>query len=197
MADYKLRAELYENGFIYDFKKLRFLSRYYSLHHYDEACIDVINYFIDLKLSDPVAFDEARRAAASDRNRNARLKNRIRKMLALGDCVFLTLTFSDDVLQSTTAAQRRLYVIRYLKSQSKVYIANIDFGSTGGREHYHSCLLGRVNPKSWKYGNLDVRRIISSSNPCILAHYIGKLCSHAVKETTKRNHLIYSRKSPV
>lgn len=196
LADYKLRSELYENGLISEFKNLRFHARYYSLRKYDIAADDCIDKLCDLERSDPVAFDEARRAAASDRNRNARLKRRITKMLKAGNCVFLTLTFTDEVLYSTTSEQRRLYVIRYLKSQSDTYIANIDFGSVNSREHYHSVLLGEVDISRWTYGNLDAKRIIRSSNPAVLGNYINKLVNHAIKETAKRSHLIYSRRSP-
>lgn len=196
LPNYKLRSVLYENGLISEFKNLRFLARYYSLRKYDIAADDCIDKLIDLERSDPVAFDEARRAAASDRNRNARLKRRITKMLNKGNCVFLTLTFTDEVLQSTTQEQRRLYVVRYLKSQSDTYIANIDFGASNGREHYHSILLGEVNISRWAYGNLDAKRIIRSSNPAVLGNYVNKLVNHAIKETAKRSHLIYSRRSP-
>lgn len=196
MADYALRSKLYENGLIHDFKQLRFEARFYSLHKYDVAADETIDKLIELERSDPDAFDEARRAASADRNRNARLKRKITKMMNKGDCVFLTLTFRDDVLDTTTPEQRRLYVIRYLKGQSDTYIANIDFGSANGREHYHSILLGKADLGRWTYGNIDARRVIKSSNPGVLGNYINKLVCHAIKETTKRAHLIYSRRSP-
>lgn len=196
MADYVLRSKLYENGLIHDFKQLRYEARFYLLHKYDDAADETISKLCELERSDPVAFDEARRAADADRNRHARLKRKITNMMNKGDCVFLTLTFRNDVLDSTTSEQRRLYVVRYLKSQSDTYIANIDFGSTNSREHYHSIVMGKVDLSRWTYGNIDARRIIKSSNPAVLGNYINKLVCHAIKETTKRYHLIYSRKSP-
>lgn len=195
MPDYKLRAQLYESGYINQFKKLSFGSYYYNLHGYDEVANDVNEQYEMLWASDPDGFEEARKAANADYRRNTRLKNRIRKMINAGECVFLTLTFTDEVLNSTTTAQRRLYVTRYLKSQSSTYIANIDFGSVNDREHYHGIISGLADFSQWTFGNCDGKRVIESSNPLVLAKYINKLCYHAIKETTKRNAVIYSRRS--
>lgn len=168
---------------------------YYNLHGYIEVANDITEDYKMLWASDPDGFEEARKAANADYRRNTRLKNRIRKMINAGECVFLTMTFTDEVLKSTTQAQRRLYVTRYLKSQSSSYIANIDFGSVNDREHYHGIISGSADFSQWIFGNCDGKRIIASSNPLVLAKYINKLCYHAIKETTKRNAVIYSRRS--
>lgn len=193
MPDYKLRGELYDNGYIQRYKRLSFESRYYSFHGYTIAADERSLTLQLLMESDSESYNEARKAVASDYRRNTRLRSRIKKMMSKGKCTFLTLTFTDDVLQSTSTATRRQYVIRFLKSQSQEYIANIDFGAINHREHYHACLLGRIDPHAWKFGNVDCKSIVQSSDPHILALYIGKLCMHAVKETTKRNAIIYSR----
>lgn len=130
--------------------------------------------------------------------RTKRLKERIASMLVNGSCLFLTLTFNDETLQTTTEKERRVFVSRYLKSFGCKYVANIDYGKTNHREHYHAVInADRVNYKSWnKYGNINGERVRLKdieSDKTKLAKYICKLSNHAIKETTKRSSLIYSR----
>lgn len=130
--------------------------------------------------------------------RTTRLKHRIEKMLLSGICYFITLTFNDNVLNNTTAETRKKYVKNYLKEQSNVYVANIDFGSKNGREHYHSLLIplnNKIQPSLWhKNGAINIKKVkANTTNPIKLAKYIAKLTNHAVKETTKRTSIIYSR----
>lgn len=123
-----------------------------------------------------------------------RLKSRVTNLLNKGTCIFATLTFTDDVLNSTSIDTRRQYVFRFLKSVSSDYVANIDFGKKNGREHYHAIILAnKIDCKLYKYGAINVKKIHKSSNPIKLAKYISKLTNHAIKETTKRSAIIYSR----
>lgn len=114
----------------------------------------------------------------------------------LKDCLFLTLTWKDEVLQSTSQKTRRVYVTRYLKSQYTNYIANIDFGGKFGREHYH-CIIGsdHVSLPDWftKYGIINVEYIKTGSRK--IAQYINKLCYHTTK--VENGYLIYSRNNTV
>jgi len=119
-------------------------------------------------------------------------------MLLNGQCLFLTLTFNDDTLQRTTQKERRTAVSRYLKQFNCRYVANIDFGKENGREHYHAVInCGSVCFDSWrKFGNINAERIRNKdlkADKTKLAKYICKLSNHAIKETTKRSSLIYSR----
>ena len=130
--------------------------------------------------------------------RTRRLKERIESMLLSGSCLFLTLTFNDTTLATTTAKERRVAVSRYLKQFNCKYVANIDFGSKNHREHYHAVInCEHVDYSSWnKYGNINGERIRNKdirSDKTKLAKYICKLSNHAIKETTKRSSLIYSR----
>lgn len=130
--------------------------------------------------------------------RTKRLKDRIECMLKSGQCVFLTLTFNDDTLNNTTAKQRRTAVARYLKSFNCKYVANIDFGSTNHREHYHAVVnCEKVDYKTWrKYGNINGEKIRNRNievDKVKLAKYVCKLSNHAIKETTNRSCLMYSR----
>ena len=127
-----------------------------------------------------------------------RLKHRISKMLIEGNCIFLTLTFSQQTLDNTTTHERRKAVVRFLKTCSSSYVANIDFGKDNEREHYHAIVLtNSVNYKEWnKFGIINGERIrLKGDNKDSerLSKYITKLTNHAIKETTKRNAVIYSR----
>lgn len=117
------------------------------------------------------------------------------------DLVFCTLTFSDEVLASTTAQTRRRYVSRWCKSVSPLYVANVDFGSKNGREHYHAIVCNIVKKEAkeaWKYGFTWFERV--RSNKCHseerVSRYITKLTSHALKESTKvgQTRVIYSKR---
>lgn len=118
------------------------------------------------------------------------LKRKISYMLTNFECVFLTLTFTDKVLNSTTQETRRRYISRWLKSKSDYYIANIDYGSENEREHYHAIINCRVD-NSWEYGAINFKQI-TNKNEKALAKYINKLTNHAIKATTKQNKVIYS-----
>lgn len=139
---------------------------------------------------------EARKINLASWKRVQRLKDRIRCYLLKGQCIWLTLTFSEEVLKSTSVETRRKYVSRYLKSQSDYYLANIDFGKRNEREHYHAIVVSDfLYTEGWKdYGFTWTERIKNHID-CEkkLAKYVSKLTNHAIKETTKRQCYIYSR----
>ena len=144
----------------------------------------------------PEEWKEACRVNNASYHRTKRLKDRIKTMLTSGSCIFLTLTFRNDVLASTSEETRKRYVSRALKTMSDKYVANIDYGSKNEREHYHAVVLcDKVSQEQWKYGNLDFERVrvYEEDSPVKIAKYINKLTNHAIKETTKQNRLIYSR----
>lgn len=130
--------------------------------------------------------------------RTKRLKNRVATMLLSGSCCFITLTFNDDTLSNTTEKQRRVAVSRYLKQYGCLYVANIDYGAKNKREHYHALInCDKIDFSAWrKYGNINAERVRNKdfeSDKTKLSKYIAKLSNHAIKETTKRSCLIYSR----
>jgi len=143
-------------------------------------------------------FLECLKINKSSYERTNRLKKRIYEMLTSGDCLFLTLTFNDETLSNSTSETRRQYVRKYLKQFNCRYVANIDFGKENHREHYHAVInASNIDLKSWRiHGNINVERVrnrnIESDNER-LSKYICKLSNHAIKETTKRSSLIYSR----
>lgn len=132
------------------------------------------------------------------REKTRRVRRKILKMMVLGSCSFLTLTFNDDVLKSTSEETRRRYVSRFLKTISTDYVGNIDWGKQNGREHYHAVISGiETDMSGWdQYGFSDCRTIGRKDDECTsskISKYIYKLSNHATKETTRRKKIIYSR----
>lgn len=132
-------------------------------------------------------------------SRKEKLQTRIKTLLTRGNCFFLTLTFTDLVLSSTSAETRRRYIARTLKEHFPLgYVANIDYGAKNGREHYHAVVCSTAqtisNAKNciWSYGALNFKTI-HTPNIQVIAKYISKLTNHAIKETTRRTAIIYSR----
>lgn len=193
MADYCKRAEALESGLVKYVKQIKrklYLSQFTGWSSY-ALLQDEIN---TIRNQDPALFSEAVKAANSDFARNTRLKNRISTYLQMGSCIFLTLTFNDECLSHTSSSTRRDYVKKFLRKCSNHYVANVDFGSKGGREHYHAIVVAEsVDFSLWKHGAINGKRIRETSEPLCLAKYISKLVNHAIKETTKRTAFIYSR----
>ena len=145
----------------------------------------------------------------------SRLKKRIAYILTNAPTsYFVTLTFSDEVLQSTSEQTRREYVRKFLKANANGshYVANIDYGAKNGREHYHAVTNFPCN--AWKYGHQSSKAIMLyaplsakyddlpeeewkqkafETTQKRLSKYTAKLGFHAIKETTKDASLIYSR----
>lgn len=151
-------------------------------------------FWLDYAEEEGIELEEGIRLFENYRKRTQRLRKRITKIIR-GDSLFLTFTFTDDVLASTNEDTRLRYVRRFLKSISSNYVANIDFGKTNGREHYHAvCTVSeKVDYTAWKYGGLNGVKVRKSSNPLALAKYINKLVHHATKESTCKSKIIYSR----
>ncbi len=138
--------------------------------------------------------DNLFKRAHADSNIVSRLRSRIELMLNLGDCIFLTFTFTDNSLAKYNTDYLRLCVKRYLNLYSALYIANVDYGKENGRIHFHAvALTGHVNFKAWKFGALNAERIHSVEDSLCLARYVSKLVNHALKESTRRQSIIYSR----
>lgn len=115
---------------------------------------------------------------------------------------FLTLTFRDDVLNSTSELTRRRYIQRSLNDYSSYYCANIDYGAQNEREHYHACVVFKnINTinlfkelYSSKFGFLSIQKVGKSYiDKERLSKYINKLTNHAFKDTTIAKRVIYSK----
>lgn len=140
-------------------------------------------------------FDCAVRINESKQRKACRVKKKIADLVINCNAVFITLTFNDKTLAKTDTEKRRRLVQRYLKSNCKEYVANIDFGALNGREHYHAVVSNDINFEPWyKYGVINAERVrpYEDSNKR-LARYITKLTNHALKVGAIAPRLIYSR----
>lgn len=165
----------------------------------------------------PNEWQEAMRINAANYARKTRLQQKLTLLLSKYDCVFATFNFSPEYLSRTNSKTRRTNMQRFLNTLDVPYIANIDFGSeneyvdrhgntrTGtGREHYHAVIakvLTRAELSYYRslgYGCVQCKRIRNTgADIARLSKYVSKLSNHAVKVTTRRHSLLYSRKHPI
>lgn len=195
MADYSLRSEVLKTDLVKDIKYAKSLL-FFNCYNADFTRM-IYDSLEDLRKENKVYFDEAVRIIEADRARHKRLKQRITKFLSMGRCFFLTLTFTNEVLESTSPDTRRQYVRKTLKSLSKHFVANVDFGDKTEREHYHAVIVADYfYQDDWVYGfSKAIPIYYNTEDPIAIAKYIAKLTNHAVKESCKRNSIIYSRET--
>jgi len=168
------------------------------------------NEYFDLLMAyDYEDIKEARKINKANYYRVRRLKERIATMISSKPCVWCTFNFDDDTLNKTNEDTRRQYVRRFLKAFNCEYIANIDYGSNRvykdrkgntrqatEREHYHALIqIDKIPKGSWSHGMDYYKRVRTNQNTSDikLSKYISKLTNHAIKESTKRCTIIYSR----
>ena len=179
---------------LYRFEEDGLYTKVLSLEKYNVSNEDLRNQCKQNNLID--VYNECAKINKASYSRAKRLKERIAKMLNNGECIFITLTFNNETLNSTDTNKRRVFVSRYLKLFKSDYVANVDYGSKNHREHYHAIIQSSsIDLTAWrKFGNINVERIrCLNASDTKLAKYISKLSNHAIKETTKRSSLIYSR----
>lgn len=127
----------------------------------------------------------------------ARLRDRVESIISYNNSLFITLTFTDEVLNTTQPHIRRKYVQRFLKKYCLNYVANVDYGKKNHREHYHAVVLvDKLDHNSWRYGAINFKRInydVEHDTLEKLTMYVAKLTNHAIKETCKRCYLIYPK----
>lgn len=203
IINYEYKATiLKEYGDLIKLQKLISHAEYadYMLHSYGIVIDTKIDYETAIQLRSffstqmPKEWQEAERINHASYKRVKRLKSRIACMLEADKCLFLTLTFTDDVLSKTSQQTRRRYVARFLSQFDVPYVANIDFGSKNGREHYHAIIqCDNIDYGLYHYGAINGQKIRSTNDNVKLAKYITKLTNHAIKETTKRCCIIYSK----
>lgn len=174
--------------------------KYYKIKEKDipyyKKCNEMYLYFTT---NYPDLWVEAGRIWNATKQRRYKLRKKIEDLFQEYDKLcFLSMTFTDEYLSKTTQKNRRKYISSYLCSLGVPYVGNIDFGMLNGREHYHA-LVARMLSKSElelyrsKFGNLYAEMAHKSHDAVKMAKYIAKLTNHAVKQTTKRSALLYSR----
>jgi len=143
--------------------------------------------------SNDVSIDCAIRLNESKYRKAKRIREKITDLVINNEAVFITLTFTDEVLAQTSPTTRRKYVARYLKEESPVYVANVDFSPEKQREHYHAVIMNKADFTKWKYGFVYAETIRNKNNSIErTSKYVAKLTSHALK-TNVTTRLIYSR----
>lgn len=211
MPDYKLKSDI-----LYNYSKELVLyskcSKIINLYPREDCCITYEQYINALRIRQLLykrlgskVIKEFGRLNNSNVHRVIRLSKRISKMLLNSKCLFLTLTFTDESLAKTSAKYRRLAVSRFLRQFNVPYVGNLDFGKKNGREHYHAILAtDKIDYHLWKFGSINGLKIrsdiqynadgeVTDISVKKLSKYVAKLTNHAIKETTKRSVLIYSR----
>ena len=196
MSDYNLKSELLNNG-IYDFYKLwcNAQNLYYLLITYAYEFPAYLIPYIDYPIENTLTYEELReckRIFDAQHHRSYRLRKRITTMIEK-QCLFLTLTFTDETLQNTNATTRRRYIVKFLSQFNVPSIANKDFGKENGREHYHSIIqIDRIDYSLYDLGAINgIKVVVGNETDLRIAKYIAKLTNHAIKETTKQSRLIY------
>jgi hypothetical protein len=141
------------------------------------------------------AYEVANQLNTSKYKKSKRIRIKTEKIIKENKAFFITITFRDDVLDTTSEKTRRVYVARWLKGISDTYVANVDYGKLKGREHYHAIIQAENIEKTWRYGFIDIKKVEPTWNSSKnLPLYVAKLSHHALKETTKSKRIIYSRK---
>lgn len=198
--DYKLKADVMRVNLHRNIKKIDYEEHIKFRAFYEDGVIISNKYddeYVELTMKYGLKWiKEARKINYASYKRINRLRDRIASYLSLGQCIFATLTFRDDVLQSTNEKQRRVMVSRYLKGCAKKYVANIDYGNDdrySHREHYHALVVTDFINDVWDYGFTWFERVHRTDSQIAIAKYISKLCNHAIKDSTKRACYIYSR----
>lgn len=144
-------------------------------------------------------YKDLEKAQAKKRNR---LYKRFLKMLNQNkDVFFLTFTFSEKTIKTTSQKTRERYIKAFLNEQAENYILNCDFGKTTSREHYHAAATPKYKYfvyDLYKYGYLKgeilnklERFKRANKTPQEIAEY---LTQHATKNSTKNSKIIYSRR---
>lgn len=199
--DYGKKAEVIESGFV-DLQ--RKISKAFFAESYFEKTGHLIKCDLDydtayeqylfLLANCPDEWNEACKINHATYKRVKRLKDKISLFLNKS-CTFLTLTFTDEVLASTSPETRRRYITRFLKRFGVPYIANKDYGLENGREHYHAVIQSqKIDYSLYEYGAINGKKIRNFKNDDIrLAKYISKLTNHAIKETCNGSKIIYSK----
>lgn len=204
MIDYDFKSKVMSSDIFKDFKRIsKSLYRYYDTLVngvvYDNSygmtyqkAGELYNYY---EVNFPKEFKECKRIWHAHLSRVSRLKKRVESIVSRGDCVFVTLTFNEKSMQYKESV-RKQYVKEYLSSLECAYVANIDYGKKYEREHYHALVaVDRVDFKEWKYGRINGKRVLNHTNDISrISKYIAKLVNHAIKETNKRQVVMYSRK---
>lgn len=83
-------------------------------------------------------FNCARNIVCGQKKRVARVRGKVGQYVTEEVAVFGTHTFKPEKIATTKERTRRTNMSRCLRSVSRHYVANIDYGTLNQQEHYHS-----------------------------------------------------------
>jgi hypothetical protein len=133
------------------------------------------------------------------RSRKKRYYRYIKAMSeSFGTLYLVSLTFTDEVLNSTNEETRKAYVRRWLNSTAVDYFACIDYGKENEREHYHAICVFDKNletfkakrrtyyklpeENAWEHGFYSIRKIADNEKDRRKAvYYAFKASEYAFK----------------
>lgn len=196
--NYELKAQLINSPIMADYKLIKkncsmFINGIVGCS--EEAYIQALELQAYHEREHSEEFKECCRIENARYKKSVRVKKAIEDIVLNSDCLFLTLTFRDKYLYNSTMENRRKAVRDFLNSFNCPYVANIDFGTKHEREHYHAVLsIERIDYSLWLYGAINGVKIRNGTDDLTrISKYIAKLTNHAIKETTKNFHILYSR----
>ena len=190
--DYSYKSSLLKSESLDLLKSVNRVERDYALHDH------INNYKLRNWLYNNIGccgVVETIRLNNAFNHKSSRLQKRINKILNDDNLhLFITFTFDDKHLYNLNDDSKRQAVRRWLKKYCSNYVANVDYGGKNGRIHYHAVVscINNIDFKTWKFGAINFKKIINNDNKR-LALYVNKLTNHALKESTKRQVLIYKR----
>lgn len=158
----------------------------------DKAVLDALNCLLwrsmpTLYLNFNIEWNNVAKAKNTKKAQKRRVNGHLTSMTKSYDALlFWTLTFRDDVLLNTSAATRKKYVLRFLESNARDFVGNVDFGKENGREHFH-CVTDdndQIREADWPYGFTNFKTVGSTSTDRQkISSYVLKLVNHAGKCT--------------
>lgn len=113
---------------------------------------------------------------------------------------FLTFTFDNNYIYKSNRTKKDLIKNCLNNIEDSLYILNVDYGDSTGREHYH-CILGCDYPIPKIYFELTYPCFtwleyipLDMVNVKKVSKYINKLSNHATKESTGYHRVFYNFK---
>lgn len=136
-------------------------------------------------------YDDLRQQSINYKQKQYRNNKKV-EFLLNSDCIFLTLTFTNKTLESTSATTRRRYVRAYLNSLGCYFLGNIDFGERNHREHYHALVqASEIDYSAWhKFGAIKGKKCNIDSSSKDITRYICKLSNHSIKTSTSNKRVL-------
>lgn len=176
------------------------VARYRYKHKDDQDAIDKLERILwySYPIVYPDAFDEcsslrqAQRTIDARKRKKNRYNKRIKEMVeSYDELIFLTLTFTDEVISSTSENTRKRYVQRWLNENCRDYLANEDFGKQNGRQHFHAVVaFNKSGVQKWEYGfekRQKIRFNEEDRSTYRISGYLLKIANHGGKLGTGKS----------